>query len=77
MKPRPMSEDVSRFGPQNGGGPPDQYGPGGFSGGPHGGPHGPRPIHMQHGAKSSPSLARKCKALSLDFMIHCMNNIVI
>ena len=60
MKSRPKSEDVSRFG-----------GPGGEMGSsphpPHvGDPYGGRdavpgqkPLHMQHGARSSPSIGRK------------------
>ena len=52
MKPRPLSEDVSRFPP-----PPGQHQA------PHDPRYGaeqPRPINMQHGARSSPSLAGAC-----------------
>lgn len=66
MKPRPKSEDVSRFGgPNNGTLPPPQhqYPPGVDPAGYEKDGNlaaGQRPIHMQHGARSSPSLNSKC-----------------
>lgn len=56
MKPRPKSEDVSRFNGPNDSGPQTPQHPGIDQGGFVGTP-GQKPLHMQHGARSSPALA--------------------